>query len=152
MEFSNTVAIRQPRDDVFQFVADLENAPKWNHALIETRKLTEGPVGVGTEFRQVRSVPSRSEETILVTEFEPERRMVVRGDLGPFRATMTYEFEAQGPTTLVTNTAALKADGMVGFAAPIATGRIRDAVAQNLRSLKHLLEDHQRPVRALDRP
>lgn len=49
--------------DVFEFLANFENAPKWNYAIVETRKTSVGPVGVGTTYRQIRSIPSRSEET-----------------------------------------------------------------------------------------
>jgi hypothetical protein len=48
---------RRSPHDVFAFVSDLENAPKWNYALVETRKTSEGPVRVGTTYRQIRSIP-----------------------------------------------------------------------------------------------
>jgi len=32
MEFKNTVTIRRPAEDVFAFLADFENVPRWNHA------------------------------------------------------------------------------------------------------------------------
>jgi uncharacterized protein YndB with AHSA1/START domain len=59
--FENTVTIRRPIEDVFAFLADFENIPKWNYAIVETHKVSEGVVGVGTIYQQVRSVPSRSE-------------------------------------------------------------------------------------------
>jgi uncharacterized protein YndB with AHSA1/START domain len=62
--FENTVMIARPIEDVFAFLSDLENIPKWNYAIVETRKVSEGPVGVGTVYHQVRSVPSRSEERL----------------------------------------------------------------------------------------
>ena len=65
--FENTVMIRRPIADVFAFLADFENIPKWNYAIVETHKVSEGPIGVGTIYRQVRSVPSRSEERFEVT-------------------------------------------------------------------------------------
>jgi hypothetical protein len=67
--FKNTVTIRRSVEDVFSFLADLENVPKWNYAIVETRKVSAGPVGVGTIYQQVRSVPSRSEEHLEVTAY-----------------------------------------------------------------------------------
>ena len=67
--FENTVTIRRSVEDVFSFLADLENVPKWNYAIVETRKVSAGPVGVGTIYQQVRSVPSRSEEHLEVTAY-----------------------------------------------------------------------------------
>ena len=69
--FENTVTIRRSVEDVFSFLADLENVPKWNYAIVETRKVSAGPVGVGTIYQQVRSVPSRSEEHLEVTAYDP---------------------------------------------------------------------------------
>ena len=140
MDFTNTVTIDRPARDVFLFVSDLENVPRWNHAIIETRKTSEGPVNVGTTYRQVRSAPTRSEETLRVSEFEPSRRFAVQGDLGPFVGTLTYAFEDVDGRTRLTNTASLETRGLMRIAAPIASGRVREAVAANLDALKQLLE------------
>jgi Polyketide cyclase / dehydrase and lipid transport len=56
--FENTVMIRRPIEEVFGFLTDFENLPKWNYAIVETHKVSQGPVGVGTIYQQVRSVPS----------------------------------------------------------------------------------------------
>jgi carbon monoxide dehydrogenase subunit G len=140
MEFSNTITIERSRHDVFEFLSDLENIPKWNYAIVETRKTSDGPVRVGTTYRQVRSLPSRSEETLQVTELEPDRRFSVHGVLGPFEGTLSYEFEEIGGSTRLTNGADLEAHGIKRLAAPIVSGRVRDAVAANLETLKRLLE------------
>ena len=81
--FENTVMIRRPIEDVFAFLSDFENVPKWNYAIVETRKVSEGAVGVGTIYHQVRSVPSRSEERFEVTAYNPPPPS---GDTRPTRA------------------------------------------------------------------
>jgi uncharacterized protein YndB with AHSA1/START domain len=92
--FENTVTIRRSVEDVFSFLADLENVPKWNYAIVETRKVSAGPVGVGTIYQQVRSVPSRSEEHLEVTAYDPPQQLEVRGQLGPFPSRLTYALDA----------------------------------------------------------
>ncbi len=140
MEFANTIEIDRPPEDVFRFLADFENVPKWNYAIVETRKTSDGPVGVGATYRQIRSIPARSEESFEVTEFEPDRRLSIRGDLGPLEGTLTYELKPEGAWTRLTNTADLQGHGLAKLAAPLAAGRIREAVAENLAKLKQLLE------------
>lgn len=140
MHFANSVVIRLSAREVFDFLAEFENVPKWNYAIAATHKTSEGPVGVGTTYRQVRSLPSRSEETFEVTEFEPEQRLAIHGSLGPFEGTLTYELEPTEAGTRLTNTADLEAHGLFKVAAPIAGGRVREAVAANLGKLKELLE------------
>ena len=102
--FENTVTIRKPAEEVFAFLADFENIPTWNYAIEQTRKSSAGPVGVGTRYRQTRSVPGRSIEDFEVTVFEPARRLAIQGQIGPFQATISYELEAAaGATRLVNN-------------------------------------------------
>ena len=36
--FTNVVEISRPAPEVFAFLADLENRPKWNYAITKTRK------------------------------------------------------------------------------------------------------------------
>jgi uncharacterized protein YndB with AHSA1/START domain len=140
VHFSNQITIRRPVHEVFEFVADPENIPKWNYAIEETRKSSDGPVGVGTTYRQVRTIPSRSEESLEVAELVPDERFAISGGLGPLEGTLTYELEDVDGSTKLTNTADLEARGLLKLAAPIAVGRIRDAVAQNLGILKGILE------------
>ena len=140
MEFANTITIDRPVQDVFEFLANFENVPKWNYAIVETRKTSEGPVGVGTTYRQIRSIPSRSEERFEVTEFEAGRRLVIHGGLGPFEGTLTYELDPAGEETRLVNRASLQASGLGRLVAPIALGRVREAVAVNLGKLKELME------------
>jgi hypothetical protein len=92
MRFANSLTIQRPLQDVVNYLAAFENAPQWNYAIAETRKASDGPVRVGTIYGQTRSLPSRSEETFQVTEFDPNRRLAIRGDLGPLKGTLTYEW------------------------------------------------------------
>ncbi len=84
--FENTVIIQRPVEEVFAFLADFENLPKWNYAIVETTKTSPGPVGVGTTYYQTRSIPTRSDERFQVTAFEPARRLEIHGQIGPFHA------------------------------------------------------------------
>jgi uncharacterized protein YndB with AHSA1/START domain len=139
--FENTVTIRRPVAEVFAFLADFENVPAWNYAILETRKVSPGPVGVGTTYRQVRSMPSRSEEAFEVTVFEPASRLEVQGELGPFGARLKYALEPMaGGGTRLTNAVELRASGLLSVVAPLATARVKRAVAANLDTLRQLLE------------
>ena len=140
MHFANTVTIQRSTHEVFEYLAHFENVPEWNYAIVETQKTSDGPVGVGTTYRQTRSRPSPSEETFEVTQFEPDHRLAIRGDLGPFDGTLTYDLESVPGGTKITNSADLQAHGLLKIAAPLASGRVGDAVAANLQRLKEILE------------
>jgi uncharacterized protein YndB with AHSA1/START domain len=138
--FENTVMINRPTPEVFAFLADLENIPRWNYAIVETHKVSQGPVGVGTIYRQVRSVPRRSEERFEVTAYDPPRRLEIRGRLGPFPSRLSYALDAIPEGTRVTNAVELELRGPGRLLGPVAVPRVRDAVAANLQKLKELLE------------
>lgn len=140
MKFTNSVAIDRSPGDVFAFLADLENVPRWNYAISETRKLTDGPVRVGTRYRQIRTIPSRREESFEVIELEPGRQLAVRGDLGPFHGVVSYRLNLVDDGTEVVNDVQLRASGALRLVAPVATARVSAAVAGNLRVLKQVLE------------
>lgn len=46
-------------DAVFRFVADQTNAPRWQSGLRQVRRLTSGPIGVGTEHEFTRTFAGR---------------------------------------------------------------------------------------------
>jgi carbon monoxide dehydrogenase subunit G len=138
--FENTVTIRRPTAEVFAFLADFENIPKWNYAIVETQKVSEGPVGVGTIYRQVRSVPSHREERFEVTAYNSPRQLEIHGQLGPFPARLSYALDAIPEGTRVTNAVELELRGPSRLVGRVAVPRVRDAVAANLRKLKELLE------------
>ena len=138
--FENTVMIGRPLEEVFGFLSDFENLPRWNYAIVETHKVSAGPVGVGTIYQQVRSVPSRSEERFEVTAYNPPHRLEIRGQLGPFPSRLSYALAATPEGTRVTNSVELELRGPGRLLRRVAVPRVRDAVAANLRKLKELLE------------
>jgi uncharacterized protein YndB with AHSA1/START domain len=140
MKFENSVTIRRPPSEVFTFVADPANIPKWNYAIVSARQVSPGLVGVGTRIQQTRSIPRPSTEELVVTEFVPERRMVLQGDIGPLSGTLTYQIDEVADGSRLTNAADLSGRGPMGLLAPLAITRVRDAVAANLNTLRDLLE------------
>jgi Polyketide cyclase / dehydrase and lipid transport len=143
--FENVVVIARSREDVFSFLADLENVPRWNPAIEATRKTSPSAVGVGTTYRQMRSVPKRSEETIEITSFEPPRQLMIEGQIGPFRAQVGYMLEVDADdaeATRLTNWVELQPPSIISaLVVPLAASQIKVAVASNLETLKRILED-----------
>lgn len=140
MHFANSLTIRRPPSEVFAFLVDPANTSKWNYAIDSARQVSPGPLGVGTRIQQTRSIPRPATEELVITELVPERRMVLEGDIGPLSGTLSYQIEEAPEGTRLTNTADLSARGPLRLLAPLAAGRVRDAVAANLDKLRDLLE------------
>ncbi|WP_167756786.1 SRPBCC family protein [Leifsonia flava] len=144
MKFENVVTITRQPAEVFEYLARFENVPRWNYAISETRKLTRGPVGVGTRYRQTRTVPSPTTEEFEVVEIETDRRLVVVGDLASLHGRVTYELSGGDGMTKLANLMDLTAPPPLGLLAHLATRSIRSSVAANLSVLKDQLERSSR--------
>jgi hypothetical protein len=143
VKFTNTITIDRRLPEVFAFLAHFENLPLWNYAIGETQKISHGAVGVGSRYRQTRTLPARSEETFEVTEFENDHRLSIRGALGPFHSEVTYLLAPAENGTVLTNTMKLQPSGPMRLVAPLVASGIKSAVAANLGVLKQLLEERR---------
>ena len=146
INFTNAIHIHRPVDEVYAYLADLEHTPEWNWAITETKKTTAGPVAVGTRYQQTRSVPRPATEELEVTALEPNRRIEVQGTLAQFPAHLSYRVEKSHTGTELTNTVELQPEGALRLVGSLIGGRIRQAVADNLKQLKILLETSPDPT------
>ena len=141
MRFDNTVTINAPVGDVFAYLAQPENFPRWNYALNRTEQTSPGPIGVGSTFRQTRTLPRPAEEHFRITAYDPPRLLAADGDFGPLTGTATYRLTAVDEhTTRLVNTFDLTASGAAKALAALAGPRVKRAVAKNLDVLKGILE------------
>jgi dehydrogenase/reductase SDR family member 12 len=87
------IEVRRPLREAFAYVAEFSNAAEWDPGIAEARRLTDGPVGQGTEFEVVALFRGKRHRFhYVVTGFEPERRVVLSGD-GDYKA---HEHEIVG--------------------------------------------------------
>jgi len=138
MRFENSILIHRPIEEVFNFVADFENMPKWNYFVVNVAKTSAGPVGVGTTYHQIRQ---SDEQDYKITVFEPNRAVAMHVTSGT-DLFMHFTFESDGSATRLTDTWEL-ATGLNRLLDGIARFRIKAAVAANLAKLKELLETGQ---------
>lgn len=140
IDFTNTIEIDRGIHDVYLYLRDLENTPHWNWAIVETRKISPGPIGIGTRYQQTRSVPSDATEELEITNLRDDELIEIEGDLAQFPAHLTYHLERAGGGTKVSNHVELEARGGLRLLAPVLAARIERSVAANLRDLKAKLE------------
>jgi len=74
--FEAVVVIDRPIEEVFAFLADGENDPKFSPRVLEIQKTTEGPPGVGTVYAStVKDGGVKTSREFKLTEFEPPTRI-----------------------------------------------------------------------------
>jgi uncharacterized membrane protein len=88
------VVINRPVEEVFDFVADERNEPRYNPRMLRAEKLSSGPIGVGTRFRaQTRTALGSAEMTIEVTAYERPRRLAFSTQLSSIDIHGTLAFD-----------------------------------------------------------
>src|SRR5213593_495943 len=135
MHFVHGQVIERPLSEVFAFISDPENLPRWNYYVIGCMKLDAGPARVGSTYKLVRKSDTR---VFSVTEFNQDGTLVIR-----FRAPtppLEIRFTLESATSGTRLTDEWKLKGVVGFVAGFAGVPIKRAVGENLRKLKELLE------------
>jgi Polyketide cyclase / dehydrase and lipid transport len=96
------IVIERPVAEVFDFVADERNEPAYNPAMVGVEKLTEGPIGAGTQFRATIASRGRPREMLLETTlYERPSRLASTTSMSGARICGTLTFEpAAGATRM----------------------------------------------------
>lgn len=69
------IVINRPIDEVFDFVADERNEPKYNPQMTLAEMVTQEPIGVGSKFHCVMTGARAADMTVEVTEFVRPSRL-----------------------------------------------------------------------------
>ena len=135
-----TVVIDRPIQQVFAYVTDQTNTPHWQAGLVEVRRTTPGPIGVGTKHTFVRNfMGRRMEADNEYVAYEPDRLVTFRTTSGP-PLMASYLFEAEPNGTRLTSRVELEGAGFFGLLDPVIGVGLRRELKAALPVLKALLE------------
>jgi hypothetical protein len=88
------IVINRPLEEVFDFVADERNEPRYNPRMLRAEKISPGPIGVGTRFRaETKTMRGSAEMVIEVTTYERLRRLGSSTQLSSMEIHGTLAFE-----------------------------------------------------------
>ncbi|MBI3741798.1 MAG: SRPBCC family protein, partial [Chloroflexi bacterium] len=97
------VTINRSVKDVFNFVLDGDNNPKWRPVCVSIQRLTNQPDAVGTIFKQISQSPAgRIDCDYEITECVPNKSIQFKVIAGPARPTGTYKLVSAGNATTIT--------------------------------------------------
>jgi uncharacterized protein YndB with AHSA1/START domain len=141
--FEATVVIDRPIEEVFAFLADGENDPKFSPRVLEISKTTDGPPGVGTVYAStVKDAGVKTNREFKLTEFEPPTRIrwtevsknLVSAPEGG------YDLAPEGSGTRVTIYNVLEGHGVGKVIAPLALRSARKGADDFGRAIKTAVE------------
>jgi uncharacterized protein YndB with AHSA1/START domain len=143
-EFSLATTIGEPPETVFAFLADATNMTRWYEAVERVDLDSGAPVGKGSQFRLIRSLPGgRATNVVEVTAYEPEHRLTLQSRSGPTPFRYAYTLEAVEEGTALILDGRISADGLPGPAehlGPLAARFFARGMKRNLQTLKYLIE------------
>jgi uncharacterized protein YndB with AHSA1/START domain len=142
-DFKATVVIDRPIGDVFAFLADGENDPKFSPRVLEIAKTTDGPPGVGTRYAStVKDAGMKTKREFELTEFEPPTRIrwAERSKNLVTAREGGYDLERVGDGTRVTIHNVLEGHGLGKLIAPLALRAARKGADDFGKSIKAAVE------------
>jgi len=135
-----SIHIACPVEKAFAFLADAKNLRSWQADLIENEQLTEGPVQVGTRFREVRRTgPRQSEILAEITAFEANIHFATKTLKGP-QSTVSYTFSEEQGGTKLAHQFVLQTSGFMRLMEPFIAGSIKKDTESDFQELKRILE------------
>jgi uncharacterized membrane protein len=137
-----SVHIRRSPEEVFDYLSNFENNPKWQSGMVSAKFTSLGPLGVGSTYSQEarflgRPVISEFE----VIEYEPGRRVKITSTTGTFPITVTRVVEPDGDgSSRVSAVIEGDASGVYRLAEPILRSIVQRSVQGDYERLKSVLE------------
>ncbi len=147
MQYEVSTLINRPLGEVFQFVTNVENQPKWQAASLENHQLTPGPMAAGARIQHLGKWLGRRYESIgQVTAFEPNSQWAYKSLTGPYQLEMRYRFETATDGTRLTLLAIGGDMGFFRLPAPLLRFFARRVLQGDLDRLKKVLEANREPA------
>jgi uncharacterized membrane protein len=136
-----SIMINRPIEEVFAYVGEMQNGPKWQPALVEVRRITEGPLGIGTQYTGVRKFMGRRMESVIeYTTYEQNKKVAFKSISGPSPLEQSFLFEPTTEGTRITSRLEMQTSGLMGLAEPLIASGLKREVDANFGILKDMLE------------
>jgi carbon monoxide dehydrogenase subunit G len=137
----SSIDIARPAAEVFEFVSDLRNDPKWHTDILDAQLTSQGPVAAGSVFAiKFKPFMGQSQGTVTVAEHSPPRRTVLKGQMGKFAPTVTLMVEPEGEGARFTRRVEMQPPGLMRLMSPFMGGMFRKQNAGFVANLKRVLE------------
>ena len=137
------IVIGRPIDEVFAFVADPLNDPKWCPTVRDPEQIGGNAPIVGAEYRFLHKPgpPKYAPITARIMELDSPRRFAARSEDAHGFYEFSYELEPVDGGTQITHRTESHFTSFLRFFAPLLKGHLRKMMTGQLQNLKTLLED-----------
>ena len=137
---TNSIEINRPTEEVFRFLADGLNNPKWRSAVIDISLVSGSTATLGALYRQTLKGPFGTKmQDYRITEAKPYSRIQFQVITGPVRPLGSFEISPADGRSRVRFSLVCQPTGIMR----LMTGMIEKTVAaeiKNLTTLKRVME------------
>lgn len=135
------IVIDRTAEEVFDFVSDERNEPRYNPQMLSVEKVTDGPIGAGTRFRaQMRSGRGTVPLLLEFTTFDRPSRLGSRASFPGATTDGELTFEPCGASTLMRWTWDVRPSGAIKLLTPVVAWMGRRQERRIWSELKRCLE------------
>lgn len=150
-EIEAHILVHRPVDEVFGFVADFENAPKWQTGVVQSKRASEGALRVGTRFEEDVRILGRHVPTVcIITEFDSPRTFTFKSTSSgvvEYGARFTFTPVDGGTHVDLKGTAQLK--GLWRLVEPLFARETKTEVIGEMEAIRNALETEAQAVGAV---
>ena len=143
MKVEQSVFVNLPAGEIFAYLSNLENLADWSGVVISARKISSGDMLVGTTVRcTVRILGRWFDSTYEIVECVPDRFLSFKSITSVAPSLICYQLEPlEGSGTNVSVEEIIHfTGGFLGFTETVITRVINRQIANDLQTLKDLLE------------
>ena len=146
MKAGTSIVVERSIEDVWAFVANIENMDKWVVGVSEPRLSNGRDIGVGATYTSKYTYAGKTHTIDYeVTAYEPQRHFATQSTEGPFPFKGELDLERVGQGTKVTNTIDAGSDGLFTtitfkLLGPLVRISMRRQLHKELVALKNVLE------------
>jgi len=146
IQLDETIEVRRPLHEVFAYISEFSRIEEWDPAVARAVRTTEGPLGVGSQFRVDMKAGFSLRYTVV--EWEADRRLLMTVDSKPFTAREEIFFKRTVDGTRVRYSATFDFIAPLALLAKAFPG-VMDRVGRSaMAGMKRALEDRFDPPRA----
>ena len=140
------VVIDRPVEDVWRFMTDISNMPRWEDSHAEWKQTSEGPFEVGSTFESSSRFMGLELKTELqIMEFEPNRQFAAEATNGRAKGTrISYFLEpVEGGKTRLNRVTDAQLHGLAAILQPLLAPITRWTGGMEANNVKRILESQR---------
>lgn len=134
-----SIRVPAPPDEVFAYLADLDNVAEWQGGVTAAHRTSGGPMGVGATAIVTRQLMGQHlEAPLTITAYEPPRRLEIGSEVSGVHAQAVLEFTPAdgGTATDLAFSMEIRGSGFTSFLEPMIASAAKGDIAASLERVR----------------